>query len=107
MNKINLSRLTVTVTSDKVYTFLLDSSYLYLDIMEPRVESGWHSKSRRLSRWSVLVKEYMVPKKALEMGVELQKKLSSRFVLYRMIERNEQIPALMEGDYVFLEDLIS
>ena len=49
----------------------------------------------------------MVPKKALEMGVELQKKLSSRFVLYRMIERNEQIPALMEGDYVFLEDLIS
>ena len=48
-----------------------------------------------------------MPKKALEMGVELQKKLSSRFVLYRMIEGNEQIPALMEGDYVFLEDLIS
>ena len=48
-----------------------------------------------------------MPKKALEMGVELQKKLSSRFVLYRMIERNEQIPALMEDDYVFLEDLIS
>ena len=47
-----------------------------------------------------------MPKKDLQMGEELQKKLASRFVLYRMMEE-EQIPALMEGDYVFLEDLIS
>ncbi|HIM11983.1 TPA: hypothetical protein EYM26_14420 [Candidatus Poribacteria bacterium] len=49
----------------------------------------------------------MMPRKDLQMDEELQRKLASRFVLYRMIEEEEQIPALMEDNYVFLEDLIS
>ena len=48
-----------------------------------------------------------MPRKDLQMDEELQRKLASRFVLYRMIEEEEQIPALMEDNYVFLEDLIS
>jgi hypothetical protein len=54
----------------------------------------------------VTFKESMMPKKALQMDEELQKKLASRFVLYRMIEGDEQVPTLMEDDYAFLEDLI-
>ena len=67
-----MTRLTFTSTFDKHAVFLLDSSYLYLDIMA-YVGIKLRLKAVCFGPVEVTFKKSMTPKKALQMDEELQK----------------------------------
>lgn len=48
-----------------------------------------------------------MPRRSLKMPDDLHADLAYRYILYRMVEEKEKIPATADGDYQFLEDLLA
>ena len=48
-----------------------------------------------------------MPERNLELPYLLRDKLTTRFILYRMIEEKEEVPALLSDNYQYIEDIIN
>lgn len=48
-----------------------------------------------------------MPERNLELPDQLRNKLTTRFILYKMIEEKEEVPALLNDNYQYIEDIIN
>ena len=48
-----------------------------------------------------------MPERNLELPDQLRDKLTTRFILYKMIEEKEEVPALLSDNYQYIEDIIN
>ncbi|MAB90733.1 MAG: hypothetical protein CMJ90_14930 [Planctomycetes bacterium] len=48
-----------------------------------------------------------MPERNLELPDQLRDKLTTRFILYKMIEEKEEVPTLLSNNYQYIEDIIN